>query len=222
MKKVAFLVILITVVTIMLNSFFSNNRVSNTQSSIDKFAEAKEEFSALEAKENLQRAGFAGGCFWCMEGPLESIEGVEGVILGYTGGNVENPTYEQVSSGMTGHREVALAFYDPKVTQYRDLVDMYWKFIDPVDAGGQFADRGSQYRISIYYYTPEQKQIADDYIEEKRASGKYDKPIVVEVLPATDFYLAEDDHQNYYKKQSKNYKGYYKGSGRQDYVESNK
>jgi len=206
----------------MFNIFSQQNNNKNTQSTIDQFIEAKDEYQQLTQQENLVPATFAGGCFWCLEGPLESIEGVKGVILGYMGGDVVNPTYQQVSSGTTGHKEVAQAFYDPQVTDYRDLVDIYWKFIDPTDAGGQFADRGSQYKIGIFYHTEEQERIAREYISEMEKSGKYKQPIVVEVLPATDFYLAEDNHQNYYKKQSQNYKEYYQGSGREAYVESNK
>lgn len=188
---------------------------------VDEFVEAKQEQAELEAISGLEKAIFGGGCFWCIEGPLESIEGVNGVILGYSGGEVENPTYHQIASGKTGHREVAQVYYDPQVTDYRDLVDIYWKFIDPTDDGGQFADRGSQYKIGIFYFTQKQRQIAEDYITEMEQSGKYEKPIVVDLLPASDFYLAEDYHQNYYKKQSTNYKNYYKGSGREAYVESN-
>lgn len=205
----------------MINVFSPSNN-NNSQTSSDQFIEAKAEYQQLSGQENLVPATFAGGCFWCLEGPLESIDGVKGVILGYMGGDVIDPTYQQVTGGTTGHREVAQALYDPDVTDYRDLVDIYWKFIDPTDAGGQFADRGSQYRIGIYYHNDEQKKIAEEYILEMTDSGKYEKPIVVEILPASDFYLAEDYHQNYYKKQSQNYKGYYKGSGREAYVESNK
>ena len=206
---------------IMIN-FFSPSNSNTPQNSLDQFVEAKAEYEQLSGQENLVPATFAGGCFWCLEGPLESIDGVKGVILGYMGGDIIDPTYQQVSAGTTGHREVAQALYDPNVTDYRDLVDIYWKFIDPTDDSGQFADRGSQYRIGIYYYNDEQKKIAEQYVLEMTNSGKYEKPIVVEILPASDFYLAEDYHQNYYKKQSQNYKGYYKGSGREAYVESNK
>jgi methionine-S-sulfoxide reductase len=221
MKKILFFSFLLIFFIIMINVFSPSNN-NNSQTSSDQFIEAKAEYQQLSGQENLVPATFAGGCFWCLEGPLESIDGVKGVILGYMGGDVIDPTYQQVTGGTTGHREVAQALYDPDVTDYRDLVDIYWKFIDPTDAGGQFADRGSQYRIGIYYHNDEQKKIAEEYILEMTDSGKYEKPIVVEILPASDFYLAEDYHQNYYKKQSQNYKGYYKGSGREAYVESNK
>jgi methionine-S-sulfoxide reductase len=220
MKKIAFLTILIIVITIMLNNLFSNKKTQ--ESSVDEFLEAKQEFQALQGKEGLQMATFAGGCFWCMEGPLESIEGVEAVVLGYTGGTVIDPNYKQISSGQTGHKEAALVFYDPAITQYRDLVDMYWKFIDPTDPDGQFADKGTQYKTAIFFHNAQQEDLAKEFIDKMKKSDKYDKPIVVEVLPAVEFYLAEDYHQNYYKKQSKDYKSYYKGSGRESYVESNK
>ncbi|MDH5532988.1 MAG: peptide-methionine (S)-S-oxide reductase [Candidatus Pacebacteria bacterium] len=178
---------------------------SNPNSSSDEFKEGKEELKLFESDPKLKKATFAGGCFWCMEGPLESVKGVEGVVLGYTGGG----------------RETALVFYDPNITKYKDLVEMYWKFIDPTDPDGQFADRGSRYHLGIFYHTQEQQEIAAQYIREMEESGKYDKPITVELLPEEDFKLAEDYHQNYYKKQSKNYKEYYRGSGRQAFVESN-
>lgn len=218
MKKIIIFSLVLIFFLIMFQRF---NLISqqNGQISEDDFIEANQERENLE-KQGLVKAVFAGGCFWCLEGPLESVEGVEGVLLGYTGGEAPNPNYHEVVSGGTGHREAAQVYYDPEVTDYYDLVDIYWKFIDPTDAGGQFADRGSQYRIGIFYYTDEQKQIAEDYIKEKEASGKYQQPIVVEVLPAADFYLAEDYHQDYYKKQSSNYKNYYKYSGRESYVES--
>jgi methionine-S-sulfoxide reductase len=221
MKKILIFSLLILVSIFMFMQFNASNTTTKPQVSSDEFAVARQEQSDLDQAAGLVKATFAGGCFWCLEGPLESIAGVQGVLLGYMGGTVENPTYQQISSGTTGHKEVAQAYYDPTVTNYYDLIDIYWKFIDPTDAGGQFADRGSQYRIGIYYHTEEQKEIAEQYIQEQETSGKYDKPIVVEVLPATDFYLAEDYHQDYYKKQSGQYKNYYKGSGREAYVESN-
>jgi len=189
----------------MLQKIFPNMFKSNPNSSSDEFKEGKEELKLFESDPKLKKATFAGGCFWCMEGPLESVKGVEGVVLGYTGGG----------------RETALVFYDPNITKYKDLVEMYWKFIDPTDPDGQFADRGSRYHLGIFYHTQEQQEIAAQYIREMEESGKYDKPITVELLPEEDFKLAEDYHQNYYKKQSKNYKEYYRGSGRQAFVESN-
>jgi peptide methionine sulfoxide reductase msrA/msrB len=189
----------------MVKKIFPNMFKSNTESNSNEFIEANEELTLFESDPKLKKATFAGGCFWCMEGPLESVTGVRGAVLGYTGGG----------------RETALTFYDPEITKYRDLVEMYFKFIDPTDPDGQFTDRGSRYHLGIFYHTPEQEMIARDYIKEVEVSGKYDKPITVEVLPAQDFKLAEDRHQNFYKKQSKNYKEYYKGSGRQAFVESN-
>lgn len=225
MLKIFLLFVLVTLFKFLKSMFkklFSNKTKTNDDlTTLDEFSEGKKELDLFESSSQLVKATFAGGCFWCMEGPLESIKGVEGVILGYTGGDIENPSYEQVSISESSYRETALVFYDPKVTKYYDLVERYWKFIDPTDPDGQFADRGSKYHLGIFYHTNEQQETAKEYIREMEQSGKYSKPITVELLPATNFYLAKDNHQNYYKKQSKNYKEYYKGSGRKDYVESN-
>ncbi|EMJ98814.1 peptide-methionine (S)-S-oxide reductase MsrA [Leptospira sp. B5-022] len=166
----------------------------------------------------LETAIFAGGCFWCMEGPFEKLPGVISVISGYTGGKEKNPTYEDVGYGRTGHRESVLITYDPKKIDYSRLLDTYWRQIDPTDPGGQFADRGNQYKTAIYYKNEAQKKLAQEFKDKIGASGKFSSPIVVEILPASEFYPAEEYHQDYYKKNPAHYKQYRKGSGREDYV----
>lgn len=166
---------------------------------------------------SVYKAIFAGGCFWCMEPAFHQEPGVIDVIAGYTGGKTKNPTYEQICSGKTGHYEAIEVTYDPDKTSYKHLLDIFWKQIDPTDSGGQFADRGSQYQSAIFYTDPEQKR---DAIESKRKldeSKKFQKPIATQIIKATQFYPAEDYHQDYYKKKSPQYKLYEKNSGRAEY-----
>lgn len=173
-------------------------------------------------KEDLSQyavATFAGGCFWCMEGPFEELEGVKEVLAGYTDGHDKNPTYKAVSSGITGHTEAVQVFYDPKVIDYKKLVDVFWRQINPIQVDGQFADHGSQYRTGIYYHNDEQKQIAEASKLKLEASGRYDRPIVTEIKPASTFYPAEDYHQDYYKKNAMHYNMYKVGSGRAGYLD---
>jgi len=163
-------------------------------------------------------ATFAGGCFWCMEPPFEELEGVTDVITGYTGGNTENPTYEQVCSGTTGHYEAIQITYDPQKISYGKLLDVFWRHIDPTDDGGQFADRGSQYQTAVFYHDDAQKEAAEVSKKALDNSGRFDKPIATKILPHTVFYPAEDYHQDYYKKSSTRYYLYKKASGREDYL----
>ncbi|AHM58057.1 peptide methionine sulfoxide reductase msrA/msrB (plasmid) [Peptoclostridium acidaminophilum DSM 3953] len=167
---------------------------------------------------NYKKAVFAGGCFWCMEGPFERLEGVVEVLAGYTGGKVKNPTYEQVSSGVTGHLEAVLVVYDPMKIGYRELVEVYWRQIDPTDEGGQFADRGSQYKTAIFYYDEEQKSIAQLSKKELDESGRFDRPVATQILPAEEFYPAEEYHQDFYLKNPLRYKDYKSGSGREGFI----
>ncbi|NHZ73564.1 MAG: peptide-methionine (S)-S-oxide reductase MsrA [Nitrospirae bacterium] len=166
-----------------------------------------------------QKATFAGGCFWCMEPPFENLDGVFEVVSGYSGGPEERPTYEEVSAGMTGHREVIQVVYDPAKVSYEELLEVFWRQIDPTDSEGQFADRGNQYETAIYYHDDEQKSLAEKSRDELAKSGRFDRPIVTEILAAGAFYPAEDYHQDYYKKNSTHYKRYRKGSGREGYLE---
>jgi peptide methionine sulfoxide reductase msrA/msrB len=163
---------------------------------------------------SIKVATFAGGCFWCMEADFEKLTGVIKVISGYTGGHKENPTYEEVSSGTTGHVEAVQVYYDPKKITYSDLLDYFWKHIDPTDAGGQFVDRGSQYISAIFYQNIEEKRLAEESKERLVKSGLFKKPIVTKILPLKKFYEAEDYHQNYYKKNFLKYHLYRSSSGR--------
>ncbi len=174
-------------------------------------------FSPAEA-EKVDTAIFAGGCFWCMVPPFEKLEGVSKVTSGYTGGFKDNPTYEEVSSGKTGHVEAVQVTYDPAKISYEKLLDVFWRQIDPTDPGGQFVDRGSQYRSVIFYLTPEQKALAEKSREELQRSGRFKKPVITEIIPAKKFYAAEEYHQDYYKKNPIRYKFYRYNSGRDQFL----
>jgi len=143
-------------------------------------------------------ATFAAGCFWCVEEAFDKVEGVVSTTSGYTGGDVPNPTYEQVSAGGTGHTEALEVTYDPSRVTYEALLQTFWHNVDAVDGGGQFCDRGSQYRSGIFYHSPEQQQAAD--ASKVRAESQLGQPVVTEVLPAGPFYAAEEYHQDYYRK----------------------
>jgi peptide methionine sulfoxide reductase msrA/msrB len=168
---------------------------------------------------NLQTATFAGGCFWCTESDFEKLPGVVKVISGYTGGTKENPTYDEVSSGTTGHVEAVQVYYDPTKITYEELLDYFWRHVDPTDASGQFVDRGSQYRSAIFYHDEEQRRLAEKSKEVLSKSGKFNKPIVTEILKFNKFYGAEDYHQDYYKTHALKYKFYRYASGRDQFLE---
>lgn len=175
---------------------------------------------ATPPAQGLVVATFAGGCFWCMEGPFEALDGVDAVLSGYTGGPEKNPTYKQVSGGSTGHTEAVRVIYDPEKVGYDKLVEVYWRSMDPTDAGGQFADRGPHYRPAIFFHTPEQQEIAQASKQALAQSKRFDKPIVVPIQPAQDFWVAEDYHQDYYKTNTAHYNSYKRGSGRTGFLES--
>ncbi len=172
----------------------------------------------IYADTKTEKATFAGGCFWCMEPPFEKLDGVTEVISGYTGGKKVNPTYEEVSYGGTGHLESVQIIYDPSKITYSELLDVFWKQIDPTDPNGQFVDRGSQYRSAIFYHNDEQKGFAEKSKEELDKSGKFRKPVVTEIILASTFYKAEEYHQDYYKKNPIRYKFYRYNSGRDQYL----
>ena len=165
------------------------------------------------------RALFAGGCFWCMEPPFQQLEGVLQVLSGYTGGKEEEPTYEQVSAGATGHVEAVEVLYDSTVIGYDKLLEVFWRSIDPTDSGGQFADRGSQYRAAIFYLHQRQQRLAQQSKDALGASGIFSEPIVTPIHPASRFYPAEEYHQDYYLKSPLHYARYRKGSGRAAFLE---
>lgn len=167
----------------------------------------------------LQKATFAGGCFWCMVKPFDEQPGIESVISGYTGGHVENPTYEEVCSETTGHLEAVQITFDPDIYPYEKLVRLYFTLIDPTDDGGQFYDRGQSYTTAIFYHDEEQHEIATRVKDELDATGKFSKPIAVKIREAEPFYVAEDYHQYYYKKNPTRYNLYHIGSGRAAFIE---
>jgi peptide methionine sulfoxide reductase msrA/msrB len=171
-----------------------------------------------EKSKNLSKATFAGGCFWCVEADFEKVDGIEAVVSGYAGGRKENPTYEEVSSGGTGHAEVVQVLYDPDRVSYEDLLSVFWRHVDPTDPGGQFVDRGSQYRTAIFYHDEEQRRRAEASKTALEKSAVFDKPIVTEIVPLDKFYPAEDYHQDYYKTHPVRYKLYRSGSGRDRFL----
>jgi len=166
-----------------------------------------------------KRAVFAGGCFWCMEPPFEAAPGVLRVTAGYTGGRTVNPSYREVSTGETGHYEAVEVIYDPERISYAQLLDIYWRQIDPTDGRGQFADRGTQYRSAIFVFDDEQKRLALASRDRLSASGRFDRPIVTAILPARPFYPAEQEHQDYFRHHAFRYRQYKKGSGREDFLQ---
>jgi len=167
----------------------------------------------------LKKATFAGGCFWCMESPFEKLDGVVEVIPGYTGGIKENPSYEEVSSGTTGHVEAIQIVYDPEKIDYKQLLDVFWKQIDPTDDSGQFVDRGLQYKSLIFYHDEDQKIVAEESKENLEKSNVFDKPILTEIKKASIFYSAEEYHQDFYKKHPFKYRFYRSRSGRDQFLE---
>ncbi len=161
-----------------------------------------------------EKATFAGGCFWCMEDPFDKLPGVVAVTAGYTGGHKKNPTYEEVSAGGTGHAEAVQIVYDPGKVSYEKLLDIFWHNIDPTVKDRQFCDVGNQYRSAIFYHTEEQQTLAEQSMRELEKNKPFKEPIVTEVVPATEFYPAEEYHQHYYKKNPLRYKYYRYSCGR--------
>ncbi len=189
------------------------------QSIGNKPMQKQEKDSAMNEMEgNMKTATFAGGCFWCVEADFEKFDGVIEAISGYTGGQRDNPTYKEVSAGGTGHTEAVQVIYDPDKVSYSQLLDVFWRHMDPTDPGGQFVDRGSQYRSGIFYHDDEQKRLAQESKMALEKSGRFNRPIVTEITMLTRFYRAEDYHQDYYKKNPLRYKFYRSGSGRDKFL----
>lgn len=159
-------------------------------------------------------ATFAGGCFWCMEPPFDALEGVVSTTAGYIGGHVKAPTYKQVSAGGTGHAEAVQVRYDPEVVGYRELLEVFWRNIDPLDPRGQFCDKGDQYRSAIFVHDENQRNLAEVSLQQLKASAQIDGPIVTPIVTATEFYPAEAYHQDYYQKNPWRYKYYRYRCGR--------
>ncbi|WP_159723292.1 peptide-methionine (S)-S-oxide reductase MsrA [Enterococcus sp. CSURQ0835] len=165
-----------------------------------------------------EKAIFAGGCFWCMVKPFDTLPGIKAVVSGYTGGTVKNPTYEQVCSGLTGHTEAVEITFDPTIISYEALVEIYWQQTDPTDALGQFADRGDSYRPVIFYRSTTQQAVAERSKAKLQASQRFTDPIVTKIEPAQPFYPAESYHQAFYRKNPAHYAAYRTGSGRADFI----
>jgi len=174
----------------------------------------------MEKQDQYELATFAGGCFWCMVAPFEALDGVVKVVSGYTGGHLVNPTYQEVCHGDTGHYEAAQITFDPARVSYEKLLEIFWRQIDPTDAGGQFADRGSSYRTAIFYHNEKQRQAAELSRDVLEHSGVFSTRIMTEIISAGPFYPAEDYHQDYHIKNPANYRIYRSGSGRQAFIEN--
>ena len=205
MKTLAFAILIVATI------FFGYHQVMSMDGKTDKQMNAK--------SQNTGSAVFAGGCFWCTESDFEKVDGVIEAISGYTGGHIDKPTYKQVSRGGTGHIEAVKVVYDPVKIDYEKLLEIFWQHVDPTDPGGQFVDRGSQYRSAIFYANETEKRLAEISKQRLAASGRFSKPIVTEILSLGEFYPAEDYHQDYYKKNSFRYKFYRSGSGRDQFLE---
>lgn len=180
---------------------------------------AAEMSDMMDKNQKTEVATFAGGCFWCTESDFEKVDGVLNVVSGYSGGHVMNPTYHQVSAGNTGHIESVRIYFDPTNVSYEELLEILWRNIDPTDNGGQFVDRGNQYRSAIFYHNESQKKLAEASKKKLADSGKFSKPIVTEIIPFEKFYEAEDYHQDYYKKNPLRYKYYRFNSGRDQFLD---
>ncbi len=171
-----------------------------------------------EPAKGLAMATFAGGCFWCMESPFDKLPGVVSTTVGYTGGQIENPTYEQVSAGTTGHTEAVRIIYDPKKLTYQELLDVFLRQINPTSKDRQFVDVGTQYRTGIYYHDESQKAVAVKTLDALEKSGRFGAPIMTEVKPVGRFFPAEDYHQDFYQKSPQHYENYRANSGRDQYL----
>jgi methionine-S-sulfoxide reductase len=174
---------------------------------------------SIARAQETKTAVFGGGCFWCMQKPYDQTPGVVKTVVGYSGGSEVNPTYNDVAAKKTGHREVIQVTYDPAKVSYDQLLDVFWRQINPTQADGQFADRGLPYKAAVFYANEEEKKLAEASKAKLAASGKFDKPIVTDILGAAPFYAAEDYHQMYYQKNAADYQAYYVGSGRAGFLE---
>jgi peptide methionine sulfoxide reductase msrA/msrB len=207
---------LFTVFILFISAFlFSKFLPENT----NNFSYKKTETVAIQmASENEEIAILAGGCFWCMEHPFEGLPGVRQVLSGFTGGKKKNPVYNEVARGRTKHVEAVEIHFDPQKISYNDLLEIFWRNINPTDNDGQFVDRGAQYRTGIFYTSEEQKKIAEKSKNKLIKSGRFTKPIVTPLIKASPFYRAEEYHQDFFKKSHIRYKFYRAGSGRDEYI----
>ncbi len=205
-----YIILLVLIISII---FILGYRMNDS----DKLSKGATGNSAQDSQTEL--ATFAGGCFWCMEPPYDDLPGVISTTVGYTGGKTPDPTYEEVGTGKTGHAEAVQIVFDPSKISYWDLLQVFWRNIDPTNPFGQFADYGSQYRTAIFYHNQQQKELAVKSKDSLAASGKFDKPIATEIIPYIKFYPAEEYHQEYYKKHPLRYNSYKVGSGRAGFLE---
>lgn len=203
--------LLIMVIVILLVGIAALYKTSPIQEGNSMVSESKQ-------KNETEKATVAGGCFWCIEHPFEEVQGVLEAVSGFAGGKEENPSYEEVSSGTTGHVEAVQITFDPEIVSYEDILNIFWRQINPTDDGGQFPDRGSQYRTVIFYNNQDQKKIAEKTKKDLEESGRFDKPIVTEIKKFTTFYPAEEYHQDYAEKNPIRYKTYRFLSGRDQYL----
>ena len=206
MKTIILIALMIIFGLILVGFQKTNNLQEKTDTIMDK------------KQKNLSEATFAGGCFWCTESDFEKFDGVVEAISGYVGGRTQNPTYKEVSAGGTEHAEAIRVRYDPQKVTYAELLDIFWQHVDPTDPGGQFVDRGSQYRSAIFYHDEEQKRLAEVSKIKLESSGRFNKSIATEIVPVSEFYEAEDYHQDYYKKNPLRYKYYRYNSGRDQFL----
>ena len=206
--KNSYLFSLIAFISLALVLFFSINGFSTSGKN-----------NKPDSISGLERAIFAGGCFWCMEPPFEKLPGVSKVISGYTGGKKENPSYKEVAGGSTDHAEAVEVHYDSSKISYNDLLEVFWRNINPTDGNGQFVDRGKQYRPAIFYYNKGQKTLAEKSKNKLNKSKRFKSKIETKIVKATRFYNAEEYHQNFYKKSAVRYKIYRVGSGRDQFLE---
>lgn len=202
MKKIFLILVLMTVFTSCADGQQQDKMLPKEEMDLEKY----------------ELATLAGGCFWCIEAPLEAIDGVVKVVSGYAGGTEKNPTYKQVASGQTGYKEAVQVYFDPEIISYSEILDVYWKQFDPTDKGGSFYDRGPQYESAIFYHDEKQKAVAQKSKEALDNSGIFDKPITTEIAKFTTWYNAEENHQDYAEKNPDHYLSYKKGSGREAFI----
>ena len=210
--------LLTTIITFLVANLFLNCKETKAGTK-SKGAENMEiTLIDLTKKDKWGRAVFAGGCFWCIEPPYEKLNGVKSAVSGYAGGKEEYPTYDKVSSKRTNHTESVLVTYDPKKVKYADLVEIFWQNIDPTQENGQFYDLGNEYKTVIFYVDEEQKKVAEQSKKKLSESGRFKKPVVTQILPLKKFWVAEEYHQDYYKKSPAHYYRYRSGSGRDAFI----
>jgi len=211
LKQSIFLMIALLLTPLMISCA---NPSSTSQGMAPEADNIKEVLSSTQ-----EVATFSGGCFWCVEAPFEEVDGVISVVSGYAGGKEKNPTYSEVSGGQTSHRESVQITYDPEIVSYAELVDIFWQTFDPTDVGGSFFDRGSQYESAIFFHNEEQKKVAEESKKRLDQSKRFSKPVATPIIKYTNFYPAEEYHQDYYKKSPQEYYAYRKGSGRDAFIQ---